>query len=49
MLSYCDILFFYLTIQLLAARVFNKPRSFSFEVMQHMTFAQRSPNMNYLP
>jgi len=27
MLSYCDILFCYLTIQLLAARVFNKPRS----------------------
>jgi len=28
MFSYCDILFFYLTIQLLAARLFNKPRSF---------------------
>jgi len=25
MFSYCDILFFYLTIQLLAARLFNKP------------------------
>jgi len=28
MLSYCDILFFCLIIQLLAARLFNKPRSF---------------------
>ena len=28
MLSCCDILFFYVIIQLLAARVFNKPRTF---------------------